>query len=87
MFTHSIHGAEVPEKYGPHGERFLVLVQKELATMLGGESKSPFLNADIRTFSLPMSSGSVRLSPCIQSRKQESEKMDVFFLAWGTSGK
>ena len=39
----------VPGKYGPHGELFFFLFQKEPATVLGSETFSPFFNADIRT--------------------------------------
>ena len=39
----------VPGKFGPHGELFLFLIQKELATVAGSENFSPFFNADIRT--------------------------------------
>ena len=39
----------MPGKYGPHGELFFVLIQKELATLPGSETFSPFFNADIRT--------------------------------------
>ena len=35
-------------KYGPHGELFFFLVQKELATVPVGGTFSPFYNADIR---------------------------------------
>ena len=33
----------VPGKYGPHGELFFFLIQKEPATMLGSEIFSPLL--------------------------------------------
>ena len=39
----------VPGKYGPHGELFFFLIQKEPALALVGETFSPFFNADIRT--------------------------------------
>ena len=39
----------VPEKYGPHGELFFFLIQKEPATVPGSETFSPFFNADFRT--------------------------------------
>ena len=39
----------VPGKYGPHGELFFFLIQKEPASMPGRETVSPFLNADIHT--------------------------------------
>ena len=39
----------VPGKYGPHGELFFFLIQKERGTELVCESFSPFFNADIRT--------------------------------------
>ena len=39
----------VPGKYGPHGELFFFFIQKELATMPGNGTLSPFLAADIRT--------------------------------------
>ena len=39
----------MPGKYGPHGELFFFLIQKEPATVPGSETFSPFLNADIRT--------------------------------------
>ena len=39
----------VPGKYGPHGELFLFLIQKEPATVPGSETFSPFLSADIST--------------------------------------
>ena len=42
----------VPGKYGPHGELFFFLIQKDPATMPDGETLSPFINADIRTPSL-----------------------------------
>ena len=61
----------VPGQYGPHGELFFFLMQKELATVPGSETFSPFFNADIRppsprllSFSRLMSSRSARLSPC-----------------------
>ena len=57
--------SNVPGKYGPHGELFFFLIQKEPATMPGSETFSPFFNAGIHTpFSLLMSSRSARLSPC-----------------------
>ena len=37
----------VPKKYGPHGELFFFLIQKEMATV--NDTFSPFFNADIRT--------------------------------------
>ena len=39
----------MPGKYGPHGELFFFLIQKEPAAVLGSETFSPFFNADIRT--------------------------------------
>ena len=39
----------VAGKYGPHGELFFFLIQKEPASMPGSETFSPLLNADIRT--------------------------------------
>ena len=39
----------VPGKYGPHGELFFFLMQKEPATMSGSETFSPFFAADIGT--------------------------------------
>ena len=39
----------MPGKYGPHGELFFLLIQKEPATMPGGEFFSPFFTADVRT--------------------------------------
>ena len=50
----------VPGKYGPHGELFFFLSQKEPASMPGSETFSPFLDVDIRT----ISSRSARLLPC-----------------------
>ena len=38
----------VPGKYGPHGELFFILIQKEPATVPVSEIFSPFFNADIR---------------------------------------
>ena len=38
----------VPGKYGPHGELFFFLIEKEPATMPGSETSSPFFTADIR---------------------------------------
>ena len=38
----------VPGEYGPHGELFFFLTQKEPATVLGSETFSSFFNADIR---------------------------------------
>ena len=38
----------VPGKYGPHGELFVFLIQKEPATVPVGETFSPFFNAYIR---------------------------------------
>ena len=53
----------VPGKYGPPGELFFFLIQKEPAAVPGSETFSPFFNADIRTpSSLLMSSRSARLS-------------------------
>ena len=39
----------VPGKYGPHGELFSFLIQKEPATVPVGKTFSPFFKADIRT--------------------------------------
>ena len=39
----------MPGKYGPHGELFFLLIQKEPATVPVGETFSLFFNADIRT--------------------------------------
>ena len=39
----------VPGKCGPHGELFFFLIKKELATMPGSETFSPFFKTDIRT--------------------------------------
>ena len=39
----------VPGKHGPHGELFFFLFKEEPATVLDGETFSPFINADIRT--------------------------------------
>ena len=38
-----------PGKYGPRGEPLYFLIQKELETVPGSETFSPFFNADIRT--------------------------------------
>ena len=43
----------VPGKYGPHGELFFFLTQKEPATVPGSETFSPFFNADISTTLFP----------------------------------
>ena len=40
----------VPGKYGPHGELFFFLIQKEPAIALNSETFSPFINPVIRTF-------------------------------------
>ena len=39
----------VPGKYGPRGELFFFLIQKEQATAPSSETCSPLINADIRT--------------------------------------
>ena len=39
----------VPGKYRPHGELFFFLIQKDLASMPGIETCSPFFTADIGT--------------------------------------
>ena len=39
----------VPGMHGPHGELFFLMIQKEPATMLDGETFSLFFNAGIRT--------------------------------------
>ena len=39
----------VPGKYGPHGELFFFLIQKEPATVPDSETLSPVINSDIRT--------------------------------------
>ena len=39
----------MPGKYGPHGELFLFLIQREPATERVGETSSPSFDADIRT--------------------------------------
>ena len=39
----------VPGKYGPHGELFFFLIQKEPARVPDSETFSPFMNSDIRT--------------------------------------
>ena len=51
-------------KYGPHGELFFFLFQKEPATVPVSETFSPFINADIRT---PFSSADV-LKKCALTR-------------------
>ena len=38
----------VPGKYGPHGELFFNLMQKEPAMVPDRETFSPFINSDIR---------------------------------------
>ena len=38
----------VPGKYGPHGEHFFFLIQKEPAMASGNKNFSPFFDADIR---------------------------------------
>ena len=38
-----------PGKYGPHGELFFFLIQKELAIVPDSETFSPFINPDIHT--------------------------------------
>ena len=58
VFTYSIHGMNVLGKYGPHGELFCFLIQKELVTAPGSETFSHVFDADIR------SSRSARLPPC-----------------------
>ena len=40
----------VPGKYGPHGELFFFLIEKEPATVPGSETFSPFFLADIRAY-------------------------------------
>ena len=92
-------GWNVPGKYGPHGELFFFLIQKEPALTPGSEycvppfsmptsaplSPSPPLPPP---FSLLMSSRSARSSPCTLSRKKgKAERMDVISLVWGTNGK
>ena len=70
----------VPEKYGPHGELFFFLIQKESATMLVGETDySPLPQCrHPHLLSLLMSSRSVRLSPCTESwNREEAEKVDI----------
>ena len=42
----------VSGKYGPHGELFFFLFEKEMATMPDSETFSPCINADIRTLLL-----------------------------------
>ena len=39
----------VPGKYGPQGELFFFLIQKEPATVLGSKTLSTFFNADVRS--------------------------------------
>ena len=75
----------VAGKYGPHGELFFFLIQREPALAPVDETFSPFFKAAI---CLQKSSRSARLSLCTQSRKkEEAEKMDVMLLVWGTNGK
>ena len=56
----------VPRKYGPYGELFFFLIQKEPATEEVGETFSPCFDADIRTplFSADVLKKCVRSSPC-----------------------
>ena len=55
----------VPGKYGPHGELFFFVMQKEPAIVPDSETFSPFINPDIPTpFSPLIFSRSVRSSPC-----------------------
>ena len=55
----------VPGKYGPHGELFFFLIQKEPTIVPDSETFGPFINAGIRTSSSPrMSIRSARVSPC-----------------------
>ena len=42
-------GWNVPEKYGPHGELFFIMIQKEPASTPSGEYCTPSLHAKIRT--------------------------------------
>ena len=73
----------VPGKYGPHGELFFILSQKEQATMPDSETFSPFINADIRTpFFSAESLRSARLAPCTGLRKKEEMERYVVFLVW-----
>ena len=53
-------------KYGPHGQLFFFLIQKELATVPNSETFSPFVNPDPSSppSSLLMSSRNVRSLPC-----------------------
>ena len=49
MFTHGISGVECATEVWPHGELFFFLIQKEPATVPGGGTVRPFLNADVHT--------------------------------------
>ena len=71
----------VPGKYGPHGEIFFFLIQKEPATVLVSGTLSPFINADIRA---PLFSADV-LKKC--ALKKEETEMDFKSLVWGTNGR
>ena len=78
----------VPAKYGPHGELFFFLIDKELATMRG-QTFSPFFGADIRT--LPHFSADVlkkcALIACTEWRKrEEAERVVVKLLLQETCG-
>ena len=77
----------VPGKYGPHGELFLFLIQKEPATVPGSETFSPFLNADIST---PVFSADVQKCALIArhfiAEEGRSGEMDVTLLILGTNG-
>ena len=46
----------VPGKYGPHGELFFFLIQKEPAIVPDSETFSPFINSD---FGIPLLSSNV----------------------------
>ena len=56
----------VPGNYGPHGELFFFVSQKEPAMVLGSETFSPFFNADIRTplFSADVLKKCTLIAPC-----------------------
>ena len=66
-----------PGKYGPHGELFFFLIQKEPAIVPDSETFSFFINPDIHT---PFFSTDVL-------KKKEDTEMDVIPLVWGTNGK
>ena len=84
----------IPGKYGPHGELFFFLIQKEPATVRLSVPSSRLTSVPPSSLPSPFLFSADVLKKCalvalhpLCGKKEEAEKMDVMLLFWGTNGK